>query len=74
VEIKEASITGDSLSAKHLNDASALSYVLILVNELQQYDLFKIIHKVSCAKHGEDLRRISMGEQLHRPLRMARRP
>ena len=25
VEIKEASITGDALSAKHLNDASAMS-------------------------------------------------
>jgi len=43
VEIKESSITGDALSAKHLNDASAMSYVLKLVTErLQQYDLLNL--------------------------------
>ena len=46
VEMKGASMTGDSLAAKHLNDASALSYVLNLVTErLQQYDLLNLFTK-----------------------------
>jgi len=43
VELKGASMTGDTLAAKHLNDAASLSYVLKLVTErLQQYDLLNL--------------------------------
>ena len=46
VEMKGASMTGDTLAAKHLNDAAALSYVLKLVTErLQQYDLLNLFTK-----------------------------
>jgi len=46
VEMKGASMTGDTLAAKHLNDAASLSYVLKLVTErLQQYDLLNIFTK-----------------------------
>jgi len=45
-ELKDASITGDALSAKHLNDAAALSYVIELVTErFQQYDLSNLFSK-----------------------------
>jgi len=46
VELKDASITEDALSAKHLNDAAALSYVIELVTErFQQYDLLNLFSK-----------------------------
>jgi len=46
VELKGTSMTGDTLAAKHLNDAASLSYVLKLVTErLQQYDLLNLFTK-----------------------------
>ena len=46
VELKDASITGDALSAQHLNDAAALSYAIELVTErFQQYDLLNLFSK-----------------------------
>ena len=47
VELKGASMAGDTLAAKHLDDAASLtSYVLKLVTErLQQYDLLNLFTK-----------------------------
>ena len=46
VEIKGASMTGDSLAAKHLNDTSAFSYVLNIGTDIfQQYDLLNLFTK-----------------------------
>ena len=46
IELKDTSITGDALSAKYLNDAAALSYVIELVTErFQQYDLLNLFSK-----------------------------
>jgi len=43
VELKGASMIGDTLAAKHLDDAASLSYILKLVTEiLQQYDLLNL--------------------------------
>jgi len=54
-----ASITGDALSAKHLNDTAALSYVIELVTErFQQYDLLNLFSKFPVL----DMAKISTGE------------
>ena len=46
IELKDMSITGDALSATHLNDAAALSYVIELVTErFQQYNLSNLFSK-----------------------------